>query len=177
MPQPARVADILAGRVAAGTTATINGWIRTRRDSKAGLSFLAVHDGSCFDALQVVAPANAEIVVRGGPGQEAWGHPLEKTAQYNHITPGRTKPPVCPWRIEVGDPGPEARMLFLHVFEITDEAVREATPVRFVAPAGVDIGDRWQVRFNANGPLGGSVGVTNLTSTINTAAQYEWTGE
>ena len=34
-------------------------------DSKAGLSFLAVHDGSCFDALQVVAqgdlPNYAEI--------------------------------------------------------------------------------------------------------------------
>ena len=38
-------------------SATVQGWIRTRRDSKAGLSFLAVHDGSCFDALQVVAPA------------------------------------------------------------------------------------------------------------------------
>jgi hypothetical protein len=127
--------------------------------------------------LQVVAPANAEIVVRGGPGQEAWGHPLEKTAQYNHITPGRTKPPVCPWRIEVGDPGPEARTLFLHVFELADESVTQATPVRFVAPAGVDIGGRWQVRFNATGQLGGSVSGTNLTTTINTAAQYEWTGE
>jgi asparaginyl-tRNA synthetase len=28
-----------------------------RRDSKAGLSFIHVHDGSCFDAIQVVAPA------------------------------------------------------------------------------------------------------------------------
>ena len=52
-----RIADILAGKVAVGARVTIEGWIRTRRDSKAGLSFLAVHDGSCHDPLQVVAPA------------------------------------------------------------------------------------------------------------------------
>ena len=34
----------------------MRGWVRTRRDSKAGLSFINVSDGSCFDALQVVAP-------------------------------------------------------------------------------------------------------------------------
>ena len=52
-----RIADILGGRVAAGLPVTVQGWIRTRRDSKAGLSFLHVHDGSCHDPLQVVAPA------------------------------------------------------------------------------------------------------------------------
>jgi asparaginyl-tRNA synthetase len=52
-----RIALLLAGKVAVGETVTIEGWIRTRRDSKAGLSFLAIHDGSCHDPLQVVAPA------------------------------------------------------------------------------------------------------------------------
>ena len=52
-----RIASIFAGTPAIGARVTIEGWIRTRRDSKAGLSFLAVHDGSCFEALQVVAPA------------------------------------------------------------------------------------------------------------------------
>jgi asparaginyl-tRNA synthetase len=52
-----RIASALAGGQPVGSRITIEGWIRTRRDSKAGLSFLAVHDGSCFDALQVVAPA------------------------------------------------------------------------------------------------------------------------
>jgi len=56
MPHAERVVDILAGRPPVGARATAQGWIRTRRDSKAGLSFLALHDGSCFDALQVVAP-------------------------------------------------------------------------------------------------------------------------
>jgi asparaginyl-tRNA synthetase len=52
----ASVADILGGAVRVGSAVTVRGWIRTRRDSKAGLSFLAVSDGSCFDALQIVCP-------------------------------------------------------------------------------------------------------------------------
>ena len=51
-----RIVDILRGEVAVGGKATVEGWVRTRRDSKAGLSFLHIHDGSCFDAIQVVAP-------------------------------------------------------------------------------------------------------------------------
>ncbi|MCU0484264.1 MAG: OB-fold nucleic acid binding domain-containing protein, partial [Chloroflexi bacterium] len=57
MAQAARIADVLAGRIPVGERATVQGWVRTRRDSKAGLSFLHLHDGSCFAALQVVAPA------------------------------------------------------------------------------------------------------------------------
>jgi asparaginyl-tRNA synthetase len=52
-----RIADILNGTVAPGTDLTVKGWVRTRRDSKAGLSFIHVHDGSCFDPIQVVAPS------------------------------------------------------------------------------------------------------------------------
>lgn len=33
----------------------INGWVRTRRDSKAGISFIELNDGSCFDSIQIVA--------------------------------------------------------------------------------------------------------------------------
>src|SRR3712207_4533132 len=51
------IAHALAGRVPEGETVTVRGWVRTRRDSKGGFSFVAVHDGSCFDAVQVVAPA------------------------------------------------------------------------------------------------------------------------
>jgi asparaginyl-tRNA synthetase len=52
-----RIASVLAGQAPVGSRITIEGWVRTRRDSKAGLSFLAIHDGSCFDPIQVVAPA------------------------------------------------------------------------------------------------------------------------
>jgi asparaginyl-tRNA synthetase len=51
-----RISLVLAGEVPVGSKVTIEGWVRTRRDSKAGLSFLAIHDGSCHEALQVIAP-------------------------------------------------------------------------------------------------------------------------
>jgi asparaginyl-tRNA synthetase len=50
------VVDVLQGKHAVGTTLTVKGWIRTRRDSKAGISFLAIHDGSCFAPVQAVIP-------------------------------------------------------------------------------------------------------------------------
>ena len=50
-----RISQVLGGAAAVGDTVTVQGWVRTRRDAKAGLSFLAVHDGSCFATLQVVA--------------------------------------------------------------------------------------------------------------------------
>ena len=50
------ISELLKGNVAVDSQVTINGWIRTRRDSKAGISFLAVHDGSCFDPIQAVVP-------------------------------------------------------------------------------------------------------------------------
>jgi asparaginyl-tRNA synthetase len=53
-----RIAEIQSGSVPVGSEVTVKGWIRTRRDSKAGLSFLDVHDGSAFDGIQVVAPAD-----------------------------------------------------------------------------------------------------------------------
>src|SRR5256885_11742536 len=52
------VAEAFSGKTSLDSSVTIKGWIRTRRDSKAGFSFLAVHDGSCFDAIQVVASSS-----------------------------------------------------------------------------------------------------------------------
>ncbi len=48
--------DALKGKTSVDSEVTIKGWIRTRRDSKGGFSFLAINDGSCFDNIQVVAP-------------------------------------------------------------------------------------------------------------------------
>ena len=61
------VQQALGGEVTAGGEVTVRGWVRTRRDSKAGLSFVNVSDGSCFAPIQVVAPntlANYEDEVR-----------------------------------------------------------------------------------------------------------------
>ena len=48
-------ADILAGRAPADQAVTVRGWVRTRRDSKSGLSFVHLSDGSCFHPVQIVA--------------------------------------------------------------------------------------------------------------------------
>ncbi|MGH8740692.1 MAG: asparagine--tRNA ligase [Burkholderiales bacterium] len=55
--------EILAGRVPADAPATVKGWVRTRRDSKAGFSFVNVSDGSSFHPVQVVAPNTLENYV------------------------------------------------------------------------------------------------------------------
>jgi asparaginyl-tRNA synthetase len=53
---PHTCADILAGRAPPDTPVSVKGWVRTRRDSKAGISFVHVSDGSSFHPVQVVAP-------------------------------------------------------------------------------------------------------------------------
>ncbi len=61
------IAAIYGGHARPGDAVTVKGWVRTRRDSKAGLSFIHVSDGSCFDPIQVVArsdlPNYADAVV------------------------------------------------------------------------------------------------------------------
>lgn len=50
------VDEILKGKAPVGEPMSVRGWVRTRRDSKAGISFLTVYDGSCFAAVQGVVP-------------------------------------------------------------------------------------------------------------------------
>jgi asparaginyl-tRNA synthetase len=49
------ISKVLASREY-GSTVTVCGWVRTRRDSKGGFSFIELNDGSCFKNLQIVAP-------------------------------------------------------------------------------------------------------------------------
>ena len=48
--------SILAGQAPKDAAITVKGWVRTRRDSKAGISFIHLSDGSSFHPVQVVAP-------------------------------------------------------------------------------------------------------------------------
>src|SRR5438876_152413 len=41
---------------AVGRKVTLRGWVRTRRDSKGGFSFIELNDGSSLGNVQVVAP-------------------------------------------------------------------------------------------------------------------------
>lgn len=54
----APITDVLQGKIAVGSKITVQGWIRTRRDSKAGISFLAIYDGSCFNPIQAVVESS-----------------------------------------------------------------------------------------------------------------------
>jgi asparaginyl-tRNA synthetase len=50
------ITSLLNNAVPVDSTVTVQGWIRSKRDSKAGISFIEIHDGSCFDAIQAVVP-------------------------------------------------------------------------------------------------------------------------
>ena len=115
-------AEVLAGRAPQDRPIVVKGWVRTRRDSKAGISFIHVSDGSCFHPVQAVAsntlPNYANEVVHLNAGcsvaitgmvvpSPAKGQPFEVQAsavdgkaslrQLNHMplgtyTPSRGRP-------------------------------------------------------------------------------------
>lgn len=50
--QAARSSDMI------GSSVQLDGWVRTRRDSKGGFSFIEINDGSCFGNIQIIADAD-----------------------------------------------------------------------------------------------------------------------
>ncbi len=77
--QTISVSKAISGSVPVNTKVEVRGWVRTRRDSKAGISFINITDGSCQDPIQAVAPntlanyqsqvlhltAGASVIARG----------------------------------------------------------------------------------------------------------------
>ncbi len=49
-----RIAQVLSSEEI-GTRFEVMGWVRSRRDSKAGFSFIELNDGSCLEGLQIIA--------------------------------------------------------------------------------------------------------------------------
>ncbi|MBA3935932.1 MAG: hypothetical protein H0X38_00570 [Planctomycetes bacterium] len=133
--------------------------------------------------MRTLLPAPASITRRGGEGHRNWGHPLEPTAQYDHTGPRRGEPPYCDWRLEVAAPLAE-QTLFLHVFQIADEAVTTMAPVVLAEDAQavrLEIGtveQRWRVALAVSGDLGGSVTAPGMAEAeplpvaVETRAQY-----
>lgn len=60
MSQFSSIESLLKGALTTGSTVSVRGWLRSKRDSKAGISFLAVHDGSSFDPIQAVVPSDLD---------------------------------------------------------------------------------------------------------------------
>ncbi len=91
-----KIADVMRPE-RVGSRVMVCGWIRTRRDSKAGFSFLELNDGSRMKGLQIIADGGlanyrdeilklqsgssvqvtGEIVASPGKGQEVELHALE----------------------------------------------------------------------------------------------------
>ncbi len=67
-----RIVELLSTAPPSAEIVTAQGWVRTRRDSKAGVSFVELSDGSCQDTLQLVVPSSlpsyATEVLCLGPG-------------------------------------------------------------------------------------------------------------
>lgn len=49
------IKQLLNGALTVDSEVEIKGWVRNRRDSKAGISFITLSDGSCFSTVQIVA--------------------------------------------------------------------------------------------------------------------------
>lgn len=54
------IQSLLSDKTVVGKTRTVHGWVRSRRDSKAGISFLTINDGSCLSGIQAVVPSSLE---------------------------------------------------------------------------------------------------------------------
>ena len=104
-----RIVDVLSS-AQIGSRFTVAGWVRTRRDSKGGFSFIELNDGSCMRSLQIMAdrsipsyekdilslPSGSSIRVTGelvaSPGK---GQSVELKAEQIHIL-GKADPAVYP---------------------------------------------------------------------------------
>src|SRR5438552_12607508 len=73
------VRGILAGQAPSDALVTVKGWVRTRRDSKAGISFVHLSDGSSFHPVQIVVPntlsnySDEVLKITSGCAMEATG--------------------------------------------------------------------------------------------------------
>ena len=108
------IADVLASKATVNKEVTVRGWVRSRRDSKAGISFIAIYDGSCFDPIQAVAPAELgnykDEVLRLGTGcsVEVTGIVVESPGQGQAFELQTTEIKVVGW-VEDPDTYPMAK--------------------------------------------------------------------
>lgn len=50
--------DVLSGAISPNSDVWVQGWVRSVRTSRAGIAFLHISDGSCFDSLQIVVDSD-----------------------------------------------------------------------------------------------------------------------
>lgn len=110
----------LTGGVAISSTITVKGWIRSKRDSKAGISFLAIHDGSSFDPIQAVVPNTLDnyetevLKITTGAGVVVTGTLVESEGKGQSVEIQATSVEVLGW---VDDPETYPIAKKRHTFE------------------------------------------------------------
>jgi len=115
---------ILKGEAPKDETVTVKGWVRTRRDSKAGISFVQVSDGSCFHPVQVVVPntlanyADEVLKLTAGCAVEASGVIVPSPAKGQPFEMQATEVKVVGW---VEDPDHYPIQPKAHSFEYLRE--------------------------------------------------------
>jgi len=129
-----KVSDAL--KAEPGRDVVIKGWVRTRRDSKAdgGLSFIQLHDGTCFDPIQVVARADLpnyeqEIArLTTGCSIEVEGTLVESQGKGQSVEVQASAVRVVGW-VEDPDtyPVPQKRHTFEYLREVAHLRVRTNT--------------------------------------------------
>ena len=101
------VRQILAGEGPQDAPVIVKGWVRKRRDSKAGISFVHLSDGSSFHPVQVVAPntlanyADDVLKLTTGCAIEATGMIVPSPAKGQHFEMQASAIKVIGW---VADP-------------------------------------------------------------------------
>ncbi|MFT7219696.1 MAG: asparaginyl-tRNA synthetase [Candidatus Azotimanducaceae bacterium] len=114
------IVKLLGGDVAVGEQVIVQGWVRSKRDSKAGISFVAVHDGSSFDPIQAVVPNtldnyNTEVLaITTGCGVEIEGELVESLGKGQKFEIQATRVDVIGW---VDDPESYPIAKKKHTFE------------------------------------------------------------
>ncbi|OGA69721.1 MAG: asparagine--tRNA ligase [Betaproteobacteria bacterium RIFCSPLOWO2_12_FULL_68_20] len=118
------IRSVLSGRAPKGAPATVKGWVRTRRDSKAGFSFVSLSDGSSFHPLQIVAPnalpnyASEILRLTSGCAIEATGTIVPSPAKGQPFEMQATEIKVVGW---VDDPDTYPIQPKPHTFEFLRE--------------------------------------------------------
>ena len=127
------VASALRGSAQIGESVTVRGWIRSKRDSKAGISFLAIHDGSCFDPIQAVVPSELDnyesevLHITTGCAVVVSGELVESQGKGQSVEIQPPGTPVGDWRMSAVSDGwvivrhPELQA----TFEIADRVAQE----------------------------------------------------
>ncbi|MGK2897024.1 MAG: asparagine--tRNA ligase [Candidatus Makana argininalis] len=48
------IVDLIKGSIPINDTINIKGWVKNKRNSKLGISFITIYDGSCFSSMQII---------------------------------------------------------------------------------------------------------------------------